>query len=214
MTGNLFAQNTTTPNTNTQVTENSSDPNNNPEVIIKKYMVQNFTDMRDLYSAIMNFGNGEQELNQLMDDYSTAFAMKMQNRPVESADLFKKNHDNIVRVANSLIEVYKRDTDSLQTETVKLHIQSKMNEARASKSLDNGIDLYGSGDIYVSSAADSLQTANKLAGEGHPVQALFHYRRAKSFCFLSFELYGKPLPEKYDKDKADNKNSIYQTKVK
>ncbi len=179
-----------------------------PVSVVKRLSYDNFKKIKLLHTAIMNYGGGKEEFDRLVDAYAEASALYFQNKIIESANLFTKNEKEINDVSQKIAMIYKKDTDKLHTETIKMNVKYKI------KMSLKGQRPNPSAEKAIGGASFGTQKANDLYIRSRPIQAIYFFRRAKENCFLLYKILEVPLPEKFKKDTIDNQNKVFHSKKK
>ena len=66
----------------------------------------------------------------------------------------------------------------------------------------------------VRGASFEISRANDYYVRSRPIDAIYHFRKAKNSCFQLYEILELPLPDKFNKDILDNHNKVYVSKEK
>ncbi|HOO71374.1 MAG TPA: hypothetical protein PK926_06400 [Spirochaetota bacterium] len=194
-----------------------------PLPLIKRLSYENFKNIKLLQSAIMNYGGGESEVEQLIDQYAEASALYFQNRIDDAANKFSENERGILKVAQNLAKKYKDDSESLLIQAIKLNIKTSLRRSL------NGEKRNEVADKLLANAQFGVQKGNdfydryKAAHTAPPselVSSIYYYRRAKENLFLMYEVTDLDPQEKksffdqHKKDIEDNNNRIYKSREK
>ena len=178
------------------------------EDVVKSLSYDNFKRIKLLHAAIMNYGGGKEEFDRIVDVYAEASALYFQNKITESANLFTKNKKDIDEVALRIANLYKKDTDKLHTNIIKMSV--KYNVKMSLK----GEEVNPQAEVAINGASYGVQKGNDFLARSRPVQAIYYFRRAKESCFQVYKVLEVPLPEEFNKDIVDNKNQVYVSKEK
>ncbi len=193
-----------------------------PVSLVKRLSYENFKHIKQLTTAIMNFGGGESEVDRLVDQYAEASALFFQNKYDESADTFLKNEKEILKTAKKLMKKYHDDSDRLLKESIKLNIRENLKKALKGEEENSATIRYLNSAKFAIQKANDIYDRYKNAQIGSPkeiITAIYYYRRAKENMFYIHEVQldeanKKKFFEKYKKDLYDNNNKVYKSRVK
>ena len=202
-----------------------------PLSVVHRLSYENFRDIKLLHTAIINYGGGEEEFDKLVEEYAEAVSLYFRNEYEPSAKKFKENEKNILEVAKRIAEKYKQDTEKIQNEVIKIKTKAALKIALAKKDYR----MHPAIDAAVTDGSYTLAKANDFNVRTRPIDAIAYYRRAKERYFKVFSIFEAQLrelsdrstkrsdvkfyereankyrlPEKYNRDLADNQNSVYQ----
>jgi len=194
-----------------------------PLSLIQRLSYENFRSIKLLQAAIVNYGGGETEMDRLVDQYAEASALYFQNRIEDSALKFQENEKAILAMAKKLAQVYRRDTENIMMENIKLNIKYTMKLAlkgdkvnpSADKLLDNGRSGYQRANDYYDRYINATSASPREL-----ITAIYYYRRSKENFILMYDAIDlekdkkEELKEKYRKDIDDSKNRIYRAREK
>lgn len=179
-----------------------------PLNVVQRLSYDNFKKIKLLYASIANFGGGQAEFDKLVDMYAEASALYFQKKIIESANLFTKNEKEIDATAMRIAKQYKDETEKLHSDMIKINVKYKIKREIEKK------EANAYSDKELSIASQALEKASDYYVRSRPIDAINHYRRTKESCFLLYKVLGMPVPEKFEKDIADNKNQVYVAKEK
>ncbi len=103
----------------------------------------------------------------------------------------------------------------LKIQSTLYHSLAKKYVERTDKLVDEvGVDLVDHVDDkkvekYMQMASQNLKDAKTVLGSPHPKGAIDLCRTAKNYALSAYKLVGKTAPAQYDKDAADNGNTLY-----
>lgn len=198
-------------------------PKNKPRPVAKRLSYENFRNIRLLHTALMNYGGKDVQIDNLVDQYAEASALYFQNKIKESAELFRKNEQAILKAAQEIAAKYNKDSVALLHKGTKMKIKGDLKMKVAGKKENEYTDK------YLNRARASVQRANdfyvryKDASNGGAyglIRSIYYYRNAKSNIFQMFKVMDMSEEEKeslmanYKKDIVDSKNTVYKTKQK
>ncbi len=194
-----------------------------PLPVVKRLSYENFKNIKLLQSAIMNFGEGESEVERLIDQYAEASALYFQNRIEEAASKFSENERNILKTAQRIAKKYKEDTEALLIQAIKLNVKTSLQRALKGQKRNEVADkLLANGQFGVQKANDYYDRYKDAvtAPPTELVSSIYYYRRAKENLFLMYEASDMDSQEKknffeqHKKDIDDNNNRVHQSKQK
>jgi hypothetical protein len=194
-----------------------------PLPVVKRLSYENFKNIKLLQSAIMNFGEGESEVERLIDQYAEASALYFQNRIEEAASKFSENERNILKTAQRIAKKYKEDTEDLLIQAIKLNGKTSLQRALKGQKRNEVADkLLANGQFGVQKANDYYDRYKDAvtAPPTELVSSIYYYRRAKENLFLMYEASDMDSQEKknffeqHKKDIDDNNNRVHQSKQK
>jgi hypothetical protein len=158
-----------------------------PKSLIKRLSYENFRNIKMLQAAIYNYGSGESEVEELVDQYAEASALYFQNKITEAAEKFQENERNILKVAQKLAKIYRKDTDRIFTEAVKTNVRNTLKlRMRGHNESNQYADKYLSTAKYAFNKATDYYDRYinaKTANPRHLVTAIYYYRQAKENVF-------------------------------
>ena len=206
----LFAQDDTD-------SKDRTNPLYEPVAVVQRLSYDNFKNIKLITVAVMNYGGGQEEFNRLVEGYADATALYFSHDYKKAADAFTKNEKDIQEVSMKLAAKYKLDAESLNKEIIKRNISVRvMKSVKGEKPSD--ADL--TSEKLISQAAESIAKANDSYVRVRPVPAISLYRRAKDQCIAYYDVLGikeangQKLADRFEREKADNKNRIYVSKEK
>lgn len=199
-----------------------------PIPLSKRLSYENFRNIKLLYSAIINYGGGEAEFENLVEQYSEASALYFQGKYDESAAKFYENQKEIMKVAVKLATRYKDDTDKILAETRKLVLKNSVKRSL------NGKQPNESAETLLKQSENSNQRAydiydrykTSIDTPKEILNSIFYFRRAKENSFLVYstieldsdktkdKAQKEAILKKYKRDMDDNKNKIFVSKEK
>jgi len=171
--------------------------------LIKKASNENFKSIKQLHAAIINFGGGSAEFDSLVNEYSDASTLYFKEQFPDSAQVFARNEKAINSAAYRLAQTYRKDTESIHGEVIRERESLMLNLSR------QGGKVNASAELMIEYASSGLNRAIDELERFRPIDAIYYFRRAKESCFRFYEILEKPLPEKYRKDAADNRNQVF-----
>lgn len=199
-----------------------------PIPLCKRLSYENFRNIKLLYASIINYGGGEAEFENLVEQYSEASALYFQGKYEESAAKFYDNQKEIMKLSVKLAGRYKDDTDKILAETRKIVLKNSVkrsllgkqsNESaetilkQAENSNLRGYEIY---DSYKS----SIDTPKEI------INSIYYFRRAKENAFQVYsaleldadkakdKAQKNDILKKYKRDMDDNRNKVFVSKEK
>jgi hypothetical protein len=171
--------------------------------LIMKSSNENFKSIKQLHAAIINYGGGSAEFDSLVSEYSDASTLYFKEQFPDSEQVFARNVKSINSAAYRLAQIYKKDTESIHGEVI------RERDALRLQLSHQGGKVNASAELMIDYASSGLNKANDELERFRPIDAIYYFRRAKESCFRFYEILGMPLPDKYRKDAADNKNQVF-----
>jgi hypothetical protein len=203
-----------------------------PLPIVLRLSYENFKNIKLLYSAIINYGGGEDEFDKLVEEYAEASGLYFRSDFVESAVKFMINEKRILQIATRMANKYKEETNKIHNDVIKVKTKTAVKMYMSKKN----ISLHPQVESAISEASYTFTKGNDYLVRSKPVDSIFYYRRAKDRYFSVYtiiELQYKDLarvaarpgdikyfdresekysiPERYNKDVVDNQNRIYES---
>ena len=194
--------------TESKTPEKEFNPLYDPEAVINRLSYENFKKIKQLRTAIFNYGEGESQFEKLVNDYAKASALYYRKQFVESANLFTQNEKQILSVATELAKKYKETAEQLHVDVIKMGVKHQLKSSIDKEKPNESVDP------LVSNASYAIQMANDYLERSRPIEAIFYYRRAKENCFKVYEALEMEVPEKFEKDIVDMQNKVYVEKEK
>ncbi|MCL1865234.1 MAG: hypothetical protein FWF73_05425 [Spirochaetes bacterium] len=173
---------------------------------------------------ISNFDQGgwKSDYDKIYEEYKKGVEFYYKRDVIMSRFWFEKNKQSISDLMKKMAEQYNKDTitilDECHKQIVAIHMDPKTrsDQNRSKELIDNQAKLrisYG-----------QLGDAENEYNEKNYEKSIYHYRVAKAYAIRILEavaysdesegknngLKVKDIKEKYKKDKADNKNRIYE----
>ncbi len=191
--------------------------------LCKRLSYENFRNIKLLTASIINYGDGEPEVDKLVDQYAEASALFFQNKYYESAKKFLENEKAILEVAKKLAKKYRNDTVSLLTKSIKTTIKKNIKKSIKGKKPDPRSEYLLTNARFGVKRANDYYDRFINASAGNPINlisAIFYYRTAKQNMLKVVELELKTKEEKekfqkeYKRDIDDNKNRVYKSMQK
>ncbi|MCP4131524.1 MAG: hypothetical protein GY754_11145 [bacterium] len=189
--------------------------------MVKRLSYENFRNIKLLQTAIYNYeDNGKDAIEALVDQYAEASALYFQNRIVEAANKFTENEKAIKKAAKSVATKFKKRTNTLVQETIKMNIKHSIKKSLRGEKENKVVTK------YLKNASHGSSKANDLYVRSRFISSIYYYRRAKENAFavysvMEFDKDEKKnqaekdkLMEPYKKDVVDNRNKIYRVKEK
>jgi len=176
---------------------------------LDRLISQNYINIRDLRSSVINYGGGQQQFNVLLDGFSAAFAKYLSEQKEESAKLFEKNDTDIKNTASGLAKKYQKDTDDMYSQLIKIAVKDRMDKSINRNNVETEMDLSSPNDFYLKSAAHLMRIGDLRITENNPIEAIFYYRKSKQYIFQSYTEMGIAVEKRFDKDIADMRGEIY-----
>ncbi len=214
----LFSQSSQTYNSNYQ-----------PLPLVKRLSYENFRNIKLLHAAVMNFGEGQSQIEKLVDQYSEASALYFQNRIEEAAAKFSENEREILKTAQNLARKYRQNTETLFQKGIKMNVKNELQRSLkgdkenpySSKFLNNAkFAVHKANDYY-----DRFINA-QTASPRPLITAIYYYRQAKKNVFKMIrntefsedKSKNKEIIEShlqgYEKDMKDNDNKVHKSREK
>jgi len=194
---------------NAQSGESQYNTQYNATSVVKRLSYENFKNIKLLRTAIFNYGGGEAEVQQLVDQYADATALYFQDKVDEAAGKFTQNEREIFKVAKKIAGEYNKDASVFMTKGIKRNVQLGI-EAEADGKARNEVM-----NKYLENAKFSLKkgtmiyddykytTEKSTASSGRLIASIYYYRMAKQNLFLMYQAHVESL--KLDPDKKKDK---------
>ena len=176
---------------------------------LERIISQSYISIRDLRSPILNYGGGQKQFDQLLEGFSAAFAKYLGEKFDEAADLFAKNERDIMTAATEIAKRYKKDTDELYSQLIKIALKDRMDKSVNRNTIEIEMDLTSPNDFYLKSAAHLMKMADLKLAEKNPIEAIFYYRKSKQYIFQSYTEMGMKHETRFARDLADMNGEIY-----
>lgn len=178
------------------------------ENLARQLSFENYSKIRMLRSAIVNY-SGQSAFESIINNYSDASSLYFSRDFIGAANLFVQNDKDINEAASNLCKIYDKDTLSLINSTSNDLIKPKLiqnikDKEPADPNLKHVLNM----------ASSAMQKARDQNSWGRPIDAIYYYRLAKKICFRYYMDLKVALPEKYNKDKADSKDEVFEEKQK
>ena len=181
---------------------------------LDRLISQNYINIRDLRTSVINYGGGQQQFNVLLDGFSAAFAKYLSEQKEEASKLFEKNDKEIKNTAAVLANKYQKDTDELYSQLIKIAVKDRMGKSINRNNVETEMDLSSPNDFYLKSAAHLMRIGDQRVTEKNPIEAIFYYRKSKQYIFQSYTEMGIPVDKSFYKDIADMRGEIYDPQEK
>lgn len=191
--------------------------------VVSKLVTKNLEQIYLLNVIVTNFDKGwKADYDKIYEEYKRAIELYYKRDMIFARVWFERNQKSISELMKKMSEQYNKDTqvimDECHKQIVALHLNQKTRSDpnKFKELLQNQMRLkiaYGQMDD-----AENEYTAKNYE------QSLYHYRVAKAYGIRILEtvayadeseakadgLKVKDIKEKYKKDKADNRNRIYE----
>jgi predicted transposase len=203
--------------------------NYQPLPLVKRLSYENFRNIKLLHAAVINFGEGQSQIEKLVDQYSEASALYFQNKIEEAAAKFSENEREILKTAQNLARKYRQDAETLFQKGIKMNVKNELKRSLqgdeenpyTNKYLDNAkFAVHKANDYY-----DRYINA-RTASPRPLITAIYYYRQAKKNVFnmiknMEFsddESKNKEIIEShlqgFEKDMVDNNNRVFKSREK
>lgn len=176
---------------------------------LDRVISQNYINIRDLKTPMLNFGGGQKQFDRMLEGFSAAFAKYLSEKFEEASALFEENDKEIMDAAMQIAKKYQKDTDALYSLIVTASVRDRMGKSINRRNVEIEMDLTTPNDFYLQTAAHLMKIADQRITEKNPVEAIFYYRKSKQYIFQSFSETGIKPDGKYDRDVADMHGEIY-----
>ncbi len=178
------------------------------ENLARQLSFENYAKIRMLKSAIINY-SGNPVFESLINTYSDASAFYFSRDIVNAANLFSQNEKEINDVASKLCDIYEKDTAAIMSSTSTDLVKPKMLQQMKNKeTVDPQMKL------VLNMASSAMQKAKDQNKWGRPIEAIYYYRLAKKICFRFYQDMQVAVPEKYNKDRVDSRDEVFDEKQK
>ena len=191
--------------------------------VVSKLIKQNLEQIYLLNVIVTNFDKGwKSDYDKIYEEYKRAIELYYKRDTIFARVWFERNQKSISDLMKKMADQYNKDTQAIlndcHTQIVALHLNQKVRSDpnKHKELIQNQMRLqiaYGQMDD-----AENEYTAKNYE------QSLYHYRIAKAYGIRILEavayadeseaktdgLKVKDVKEKYKKDKADNRNRIYE----
>jgi hypothetical protein len=178
------------------------------ENLARQLSFENYSKIRLLRSAIINY-NGQSAFESIINKYSDASSLYFSRDFEAAANLFVQNEKDINEAAVNLCKIYDRDTvaiiNAASTDLIKPQL---IKNIKNKEPIDPNLKL------VLNMASADMQKARDQNSWGRPIDAIYYYRLAKKVCFRHYTEMKVALPEKYNKDKVDSKDEVFDEKQK
>lgn len=178
------------------------------EAVINRLSYENFKNIKLLRTAIFNYGKGESQFEELVNDYARASALYYRKQYIKSANLFTQNEKNIQTVATELAKQYKETSEKLHIDVIKMGVKHQLKSSIEEQKPNATVEA------LISNASYAIQMANDFLERSKPIEAIFYFRRAKENCFKVYEILKIDIPDTFEKDMVDVQNKVYIEKEK
>jgi hypothetical protein len=178
------------------------------EAVINRLSYENFKSIKLLRTAIFNYGKGESQFEELVNDYARASALYYRKEYIKSANLFTQNEKNIQDVATQLAKQYKETSEKLHIDVIKMGVKHQLKSSIEKQKPNATVEA------LISNASYAIHMANDYLVRSHPIDAIFYFRRAKENCFKVYEILKIDIPDTFEKDMVDLQNEVYVEKEK
>lgn len=164
-------------------------PDKEPKEVIRRLSQENFKNIRLMYSAIMNYGGGEEEFEGLVKTYSEASSLYFSKKYEESAKKFEENEKQIREVAENIAKKYKEETETWQKEILEKDIKDRIVDSLNKKSENKTREK------YINQSTESIIRANDYFERVRPVQAINLYRLSRDKMLTYLLVRAEELPD-------------------
>jgi hypothetical protein len=176
---------------------------------LERLISQNYINIRDIRSPLINYGGGQKQHDQLLAGFSAAFSKYLAEKFDEAYTLFEKNNQDINDAAAQVAAKYQQDTDALYTQLVHIALKDRMGKSASRSTVEFEMDLSSSNDFYLKSAAHLLRIGDQKLAEKNPFEAIFYYRKSKQYIFQSYTEMGIKPDSRFTRDIADMHDEVY-----
>jgi hypothetical protein len=178
------------------------------ENLARQLSFENYAKIRMLKSAIINY-SGETVFENLINTYSDASAFYFSRDIKNAANLFARNEKEINEVASKLCDIYEKDTAAIMNSANNEIVKPKMlQQIKNKEAVDPNMKL------VLNMASSAMQKAKDQNAWGRPIEAIYYYRLAKKVCFRFYQDMRIAVPEKYNKDRVDSRDEVFDGKQK
>ncbi|HNX25227.1 MAG TPA: hypothetical protein PKG60_14365 [Spirochaetota bacterium] len=191
--------------------------------VVSKLVVKNLEQIYLLNVIVTNFDKGwKADYDKIYDEYKRAIELYYKRDMIFSKVWFERNQKSISDLMKKMSEQYGKDTQGIMDECHKQIVALHLNQK--TRSDPNKFKELLQNQMRLKIAYGQMDDAENEYTAKNYEQSLYHYRVAKAYGIRILEtvaysdeseakndgLKVKDVKEKYKKDKADNRNRIYE----
>lgn len=206
---------------NAQSNEVGYNPRYNPYSLVKRLSYENFRNIKLLRTAILNFGNGDAEMQKLIDQYADASALYFQDKVDDAAVKFTENEREIFRAAHKIAGQYRKETDEFLKKGIKRNIQVNLESGVEGKERNAVMDKYLENAKFSLKKANAILDDFKYVNDNHAgsanlvISSIYYYRLSKENLFMMYKGYVESLELDKDRKKdREMKDALFDSMLK
>ncbi len=191
--------------------------------VVAKLIKQNLEQIYLLNVIVANFDKGwKADYDKIYEEYKRATELYYKRDMIFARVWYERNQQSISELMKKMSEQYNKDTQAIMDECHKQIIALHLNQKIRSDPNKHKELLQNQSRLQI--AYGQMDDGNNEYTAKNYEQSLYHYRVAKAYAIRILETVAysdesdgktdglkiKDIKEKYKKDKADNRNRIYE----